>query len=779
VAFASLFVLSFAMRSAVSWGAPLEIPLTLVEPAGAARSAEPASASVPFPRGRLKAADGLWLAGPGGRAVPMQAEVLERWSDGTVRFLLIDFLATVPPRGRATYTLREGKPPAAPGGPRVRLETLADGGREVATGAISARVPASGDVLLADVVAGAGGVDAGVPLPQLALANGQPTRGEVTRLDVETAGPIRTEILLTGRHPHGMAFEARVAFFAGQPLVRVRYTLTNLGDPLEAKVRRLAFTVPGHFTRGTLGVDGGTRTFETLEHVHEVRHAAPTPALLDGEPAGRRADGWVRAIGDGGAVTLVAPLVWQEYPKALRVAAEAVEVGCLAGDDDPVLFGTGAAKTHEVWIALHPHGDAPPPAPLARALGAPLVALAPATWTAASRALPNAIAPDGPLARDFLARVLAAHEKYRQRVRTEQWDDGPAGPCSARTAEHPRVGLYGALDWGDWQFPGYRDTVRGCDGWGNLEYDLPQVSALAWTATGNEAFRETMAAAAVHYRDVDIIHHAPGHPDWVGLNHPHKPRHFSFEAEEKVDLGHTWSEGLVTYWRLTGDRRALAAARAMADALVPRVERAKNPRQCGWPMLVLVAVWDATGERRYLDAARRFAEAGMRLHRATPEAGDWKMGILGDGLAAVDAAAPDPSTRRWLVEYGNAYLAAPERWRDPRYALPLGYLARVTGDARYAVAAARVVSTLKVGGWGKPLAAMGRTGFRLLAGLPKNVAAPPPARPAPPARKAPPAGKRPLEPRVTPGRAASPRPSAPAPKPPSPLRRAPARPAAD
>jgi len=275
---------------------------------------------------------------------------------------------------------------------------------------------------------------------------------------------------------------------------------------------------------------------------------------------------------------------------------------------------------------------------------------------------------------------------------------------------------------------------------------------------------------------VDVIHHAPGHPDWVGLNHPHKARHFAFEAEEKVDLGHVWSEGLVTYWRLTGDRRALAAARAMADALVPRVARAKNPRQFGWPMLALVAVWDATGERRYLDAARRYAEAGMRLHRATPEAGDWKMGILADGLAAVDAAAPDPATRRWLVDYANAWLADPLRWKDARYALPLGYLARATGEPRYAAAAVRVASTMRIGAWGKPFAIAGRTGFRLLAGLPPGTPAPPPAAaPRPPA----PAAKRPPGARVTRGRGAPPPGSARAPKRPSPLRSAPRRPAAD
>src|SRR5207244_11293965 len=99
---------------------------------------------------------------------------------------------------------------------------------------------------------------------------------------------------------------------------------------------------------------------------------------------------------------------------------------------------------------------------------------------------------------------------------------------------------------------------------------------------------------------------APRQPDWVGLNHPHTPLHFAFEAPEKVDLGHTWTEGLVTYHRLTGDVRALAAARGIADALAGRVKRARIPRHFRWPMLALIAVYAATRARRSLQPARAY-----------------------------------------------------------------------------------------------------------------------------------------------------------------------------
>jgi len=709
--------LALAAGAARAATPPLAVPLALEESAGVARHAWPASASVPLPRGRVQSPDKLWLAAPGGRAAPLQARALERWPDGSVRWLLLDFLADVPPGKLATYTLREGAATAPASGARVRLAAGRDGARVLDSGALRVTVPAGGEALLADLAAGAVRLSGTVPLPALAVdgaPGGAPSHEGVT---VETEGPVRTELLVTGRYPAGIAYEVRIAAFAGEPFLRLQHTITNLADPHYAPLRSLLLAVPGHFTEAAVGIDGGRRPLAALARGHQLRHTDAMPALLDGASAGRHADGWAEARGGGAAVTLVAPFFWQEYPKALRVGSDRLAIDFFAGKEAPVQLGTGAAKTHELWLALGRADDGASPAELAAALGAPLVAIPPAAWIVASRALPNALDPDAPGARDFLARLASAYGGYRKHVETERWDDGPPVPCAERTEEHPRVGLYGALNWGDWQFPGYRDHVRGCDGWGNLEYDLPQVLALAYAATGSRLFRDRLVPAARHYRDVDIIHHAPGHPDWVGLNHPHKALHFAWEAAEKVDLGHTWTEGLVSYHRLTGDVRALAAARGIADALVGRVKRARIPRHFGWPMLALVAVYDATGERRYLEAARAYADAGTDLFRPTPAAGDWKMGILADGVAAVYGADGDARLRRWLVAYADALLASPGRFADPRFALPLGQLYALTGDARYEHAALAVVRDMNIGDQGKQLAANGRTGFRILAPL--------------------------------------------------------------
>jgi hypothetical protein len=614
----------------------------------------------------------------------------------------------------------------------VRLVTER-GGHTLDTGVLRARIDDRGTTLIAELAAERVRLAAPIPLPALATGDGvsAPLPARVT---VETAGPVRTELRLVGRYADGLAYEIRVAAFAGEPFLRLQHTLTNLADPHFTAIRGLTVAVPGRFASATLGVDGSTRTLDDLAHPHALRHRDAIPALLDGEPVGRHGDGWARALGGGAAVSVVSRYFWEEYPQALAVARDGLRLELLAGDETPVAFGSGAAKTHELWIALEPAAHASRADDLAAALRAPLVALPPADWIVASRALPQALAPGAPGASDFLARLTAATRRYLADARTERWDDGPPVPCTERTSANPRVGFYGALNWGDWNFPGYRSTTEGCDAWGNLEYDLPQVFGLAWEATGNRLFYDAFVPAARHYRDVDIVHHWAEHPDWVGMNHPHKALHFALDAENTIDLGHTWVEGLLTHWRLTGEVRSLEAARGIADALVRLEDKAGNPRQFGWPLIALAATYDATGDRRYLDAALSYADGALALMQPTPSAGDWKMGILADGLAYTWAASGDERLRRWLVRYADAVLAAPQRARDPRYALPLGYLAARTGSERYAHAALAFARDLSIGSWGKPLAVAGRTGFRLLAPL---ALTPAPGAPPPPSPHAP------------------------------------------
>ena len=720
----SRFALLVLLAGRTALAGTLAIPLSVDETAGVARHAWPATVGVPLPRGRVRSPEAVWLAKPDGRPAPLQTRALERWPDGSVRWLLVDFLADVAARRQATYTLRDGTPPKGPRAPE--LTTKGRGGTHVVdAGALRVEVHESDAALLARLTAGTHRID--LPLPELTTDTAGAAPPAPGRVTVETQGPVRTELLLTGRYPQGLAYELRLAAFAGRPFVRLQYTVTNVADPDYMQIRSLPIVVPGAFAAAEIGVDERTREWKTLVGSHELRQLDAAPVTLDGDTVGRHGAGWVRATGGGITATVAERWFWETYPQSITVAPKRIALDLFAGADQPVRLGSGAAVTHELWIAVEDGRTAAPAGEMAVGLATPLAVSVRPEWTVATQALPNALAPNMPGAHGFLGNLVEAYRRYDKRVRTERWDDGPPVPCSQRTSEHPRTGFYGVLNWGDWNFPKYRDPTEDCDGWGNLEYDLPQVLGLGWMATTSIAFLDGFMAAARHYRDVDVIHHSAAHPDWVGLNHPHKALHFAPESHTNVDLGHVWLEGLVTHYRLTGEVRSLEVARGIADALLPRLQKAGNPRQYGWPMIALAAAFDATGDPRYAEGARRYADAGVVAYRPTPASGDWKMGILADGVASVQATARDEGLQPWLLAYADALLADP-KFSDPRYSLPLGWLAARTGNRAYETRALAVAADIKIGDWGKPLAAEGRTGFRLLgplAGRDDAVAAPP------------------------------------------------------
>jgi hypothetical protein len=712
-------------------GETLRVALEIAEPVGVARAAEPVTVGIPLPSGRVRDLGTLWIADPAGRRTPAQPRALERWPDGTLKWVLVDFLASVGARETVIYRLRTDRAPAPPRAPALAVGEEHDLWR-IETGAAELVFPRRGRSLLDAVRLGNGGTTRLETTCAPAVEGGPPAPVEASHAVLETSGPIRTEILLEARDSGGLAFETRLATFAGSTAVRLQLTVTSLAARPYTDVRALPVAVQAPDVReAVFGVAGGVRRLDTTTP-RVLRQPDARETLLDGTRLDGAADGWARASGPATMVTIVRRFFAEEWPQAFRIDRSGIAVDLLDGSEEPVALGIGAAKTFELWIVFDDPARPRDPDRLAQALRHPLVAHVDAAWTAASGALPNALAPAGPGVAALLPRLETATARYLARNRAERWDDGPPVPCEERRRERERVGAFGALNWGDWNFPGYRDRSEGCDAWGNLEYDLPQVLGLQWAVTGSRPTWDAFVAAARHYRDVDIVHFAPGHEEWVGINHPHKVRHFAVESPNTVDLGHTWLEGLVTHYRLTGEVRSLAAARGIADVLVRRLHKAGNPRQYGWPMIALAAAFDATGDSGYRDAARGYADAAVVLHEATPAAGDWKMGILADGFAAVHAITDEARLRNWLVGYADALVAEPARFDDPRYRLPLGYLARVTGRAAYRDLGLGTVAAMPIGDWGKTLAISGRTAFRILAPLriasmPSRGAAPPPS----------------------------------------------------
>ena len=73
-------------------------PIVITVAAGAAvtpfeRHGEPVRVGVACPRGAVQRSDRWGLGDERGRSVPVQTTVLDRWGDGSVRWLLAEFQA--------------------------------------------------------------------------------------------------------------------------------------------------------------------------------------------------------------------------------------------------------------------------------------------------------------------------------------------------------------------------------------------------------------------------------------------------------------------------------------------------------------------------------------------------------------------------------------------------------------------------------------------------------------------------------------------------------------
>jgi hypothetical protein len=709
-------VLCLAVATSVdAAGAPAESAprISVSERGGTLRRSWPVTLGVPLPKGWLAAGSAVHVRGARGPLLA-QSRALAEWRDGSVRWLLVDFQADLQPRETREFQLQGGasqtsasKVVAEKRGGEVTIDT---GVLRLLAGT------GSGGLFRLQSIAGKR-VDQGVVGAEMVVSGRTSAAGSATEVVVEDKGPLRASVVLRGAYGNGFEYQLRLEAFAGQPYVRLLHTFINGNAEPITPLERLSVHVP-------IGAAAERTYTATLSPGGDLSGVvAPGGVVLgqidagslrrDQERRGGRLAGWFELRAGAERIGLDVPFFWQEFPEAVRLSARGLTYDLWSSSGQAAAIGVGAAKTHEFYLVFGRGGELPRPALALTAFTDPV-------WTAASGALLNAVDPHRE--RSFITGASEAFERFVRSVDTEPWDE--AGACAEPQKEVRRVGFYGMLNWGDWNFRGYHDTTKGCDAWGNQEYDLTQALGLLFAATGGAEVWQNFVAAARHFAEVDRIHHLPQHPEWVGMNHPKNPRHFSFE-HGGVDLGHTWVEGMFTYYFLTGEPRARAAGVEIADYLVRRLRTTLrgNPRQFGWPALALAAAFEATGVDAYRRAALEYARLGIGAHRASEKIGrDWKLGILADGVSYVHAITADPALRAWLTDYAAGVLKA--QAKDVRYYPAVAYVGRLTGSAPLKDAARAAAGRILFGDWGKPFTIGARVGFRILSLLDEGSSRP-------------------------------------------------------
>ncbi|NNE42886.1 MAG: hypothetical protein HKN12_01645, partial [Gemmatimonadetes bacterium] len=325
------------------------------------------TAGVPLERGRARHPESVGLRGPGGW-LPLQAEATERWPDGTIRWLLLDFPATVDARGELDLEVVPEAGRDAPLPPEPIHVNRTGRGFFVDTGAAQFSVDPDAFLPLRSArVGGVERIDTAHSRWRCVDTDGGEWTPRVTECALETEGPLRTVIRIDGRMERAgaerslLTFTSRLTFWSGCATVGVRMSVRNprraehpgghweLGDPGSVLLQDLSLRV-GSFAakRISWSVDPGSPpgsvdadTFELYQEssggenwqspVH-VDRTGDVPMKQRGyrlhlgpeTREGLRATPRVALHDGSGGVGITVRHFWENFPKAIEADRNAV-----------------------------------------------------------------------------------------------------------------------------------------------------------------------------------------------------------------------------------------------------------------------------------------------------------------------------------------------------------------------------------------------------------------------------------------------------------------------
>ena len=617
------------------------IPLSVENPHKAAARQWPVTTGIPFPRATLASEDHVRLM-LGNEEVPAQVQLTARWPDGSVKWILVTFLAGLPPESRLEYQLQYGREVRRADAP-TGLAVAKDGkGVAIDTGEFRLRIDRSGRI--AEAMRGSQPLlldgKACETLATDAAGKVFAAAADKAELTIEESGPIRAVVktvsdLVADGGASIARVEKRVEAYRGLPWLRIHHTLVVTGEERFQNFKQICYRVPVAAGGRTWLVPGSDSKIaaELSETVPSLRQRFDDELVTiagagQETPAKGRVIGSIRTAGDDGCLVALRDF-WQNYPKGFTVRPDGLAVDLLPAFSEGLydrfpfekeghhlyyyLLGgvyklkQGVSKTHEMLLSFDP--------PQAREAVAalfqrPLLATAPPEWYCASKAFYD-VAPRNP-------------EKFK--LYEEAIDKNLKSYAAARERQRD----YGLMNYGDWY------GERGAN-WGNIEYDTQHAFFLEYIRSGNPQAFFLGEAAELHNRDVDTVHWHPD-PRQVGNAYVHQMGHVGGYYQESVpgtlgipsaggDVSHAWAEGHFDHYFLTGDRRSYETGCQVADYFIrQQLSRPYDFLSCrtpGWHLIMLAAATAATGDPYYLNASRvvvqRVLETQDKQPRPLPE----------------------------------------------------------------------------------------------------------------------------------------------------------------
>lgn len=629
--------------------AAVEVPVSVTEPLGVARSNMPVTGGIPMMSGALKDADQLVLVDAAGAPVPAQFTILTRREDGSARWVLVDFTTDLAANETKQFTLKTGPGAAHPKTPlRIRQE----GDRiTVDTGVVAFTVDTANFSLFESVTVGGRPVVTGSRIGLVNCALEQTTVGEDRRAETfhaptadrrayacrtakpervkwEYRGPVRATLRIDGDYitepTKGdtvpmLSYTTRITAWAGCGAVRVQHAVRNSNPAVgfDAYIKRAALTLnlgldakdQGRGLDWAAGGDGAVGLLVQNKHTAGLFRG---PCTYTYEEVG---DGWrgkpyepvfAQEVGGRLASVDIIPPGPQLPEKQVRGALGYTQDGIFALADL-------ARKDSDVWFDFYTDRR-DTPANEARALGfrSRLLLVAPGSWYSDTEAL--AMGHFGTLEDEIQTYKMWGwkgfddEKKYPKQPHQalafvhKEWihdvteDDCAEGYLIQFLRMQDQRGFF---DWSEAWTGFYRGHAIERTDWGKR-----------WTKTAPTGQRRRYGMGFGWY--------GPHWYDW---------------ADSRMHGCHHYGRGIFAYYCMTGEVDALEAGLDLAEQMTGNWDRGKPGqgvslgRTFGRQFLTVLSAWLVTGDPHWKQVADHWAALYLKASNWDPEFGVYRSGM--------------------------------------------------------------------------------------------------------------------------------------------------------
>ncbi|MBI3563147.1 MAG: hypothetical protein HY080_15680 [Gammaproteobacteria bacterium] len=354
----------------------------------------------------------------------------------------------------------------------------------------------------------------------------------------------------------------------------------------------------------------------------------------DAVAGGRHAPGWIHLGDSNFGLTVATRYFWQNNPKKLQVDADGKLTVALWPEEFSIphwIFG-GYQKTHELLYLFHTAGTSVTVlANQNQAFQSPMFAQAKPAYYLSTGVFDTTAVENTTLFPDY-ERLIDAQIDPRQ---------GDT-PRSIFINNIDRLNVYG-IDF-------FGDTDQETDEWtwtkrqmSNLEQDTTWGMLLAFLRKGNLDFLDTAIPMARHSYDIDV-NHATGGQDYDQKYAGSNCKHGTYHIANGAELSHTWLQGILNYYYLTGDVLALGSAQKIADNAVYRIKSNRDAaddsaRIPGWAIKLLLQYYQVNYDQKYLNAAILMKNKVLKLQHpsgyfngTSDGINPWMHGVLVEAL---------------------------------------------------------------------------------------------------------------------------------------------------